>query len=373
MAEQKKSRWKLWGILTLVLVVIMAPLAIAMFVVVLISPSDASQCQDSSAVVSDSEDGSQVIHVPEEFKKLIKDAATVSGLPEQIIAAQIDAESGFDVNATSPAGAMGPAQFMPETWKLYGEGGDPRDPGDAMAAYGRYMSALKEEVQGIAGDDADYLVKLTLAAYNAGPGAVIEHQGIPPFTETQNYVKKITGDSQMKFSADCEAVAGTGVWDGDLGDGEWTNPCPGCVFTSGYGRRNVPGLPDWAQMHMGVDLATPGAGHGDGGPIVTPVDMKVVGFIRNDGCVVTRQTGDPGFGFAFCHLNRIDVAEGQQLKRGDIIGIEGNHAGSVGGGVATHLHLEIYKPHCGGKMNYPYDGCNINPEPILKEKGAWVK
>ena len=74
---------------------------------------------------------------------------------------------------------------MPATWASYGNGGDPFSAKDAIPAYGRYMAALKTEVQGVAGNDANLLVQLTLAAYNAGPGAVQQYKGIPPYQETE--------------------------------------------------------------------------------------------------------------------------------------------------------------------------------------------
>ena len=80
---------------------------------------------------------------------------------------------------------------MPATWATYGNGGDPFDPDDAIPAYGRYMAALKTDVRPIAEEDAGELVRLTLAAYNAGPGTVSRHGGIPAYAETQNYVRTI--------------------------------------------------------------------------------------------------------------------------------------------------------------------------------------
>ena len=110
-----------------------------------------------------------------------------------VAAAQLKQESQWNPNAGSSAGAQGIAQFMPDTWAAYGEGGDVTDPEDAIPAYGRYMAALKEEVEPLADGDADQLVRLTLAAYNAGPGAVTKHRGIPPYRETRNYVRIIAG------------------------------------------------------------------------------------------------------------------------------------------------------------------------------------
>lgn len=182
------------------------------------------------------------------------------------------------------------------------------------------------------------------------------------------------GDSKGKVttvSDDCTAIATS--WDGDLGDGEWTNPCPGCVKTSPYGKREINGVDaSNGGVHYGLDLATPGAGSGNGVKIVTPVEMKVSEIYDTDGCVFAVATSAPKFGFGFCHLNQIDVKQGQTLKRGDIIGIEGNKAGSVGAPVMTHLHLELYKP--GADMSKWYEHHdNLDPEPVLKKKGAWPK
>ncbi|MHA7192022.1 transglycosylase SLT domain-containing protein [Arthrobacter sp. MDT2-16] len=309
--------------------------------------------------------------IPNGWGDLVDAAAKTAGLPVSVVAAQLKQESGWNEGAWSPAGAQGVAQFMPGTWALYGEGGDPFSAEDAIPAYGRYMAALKEQVQPLAGDDADLLVRLTLAAYNAGPGAVQAAKGIPAFTETQQYVEKILSSGQGEFSADCTAPAGIGAWDGDLGDGEWTNPLPGGVFTSGYGHRDIPTLPAWAQDHVGVDLSSPGAGTGNGGPVIAPTSIRITGFNDRDGCVIAKEDGDdPDFGFAFCHLNAYSVVVGDRLKRGDVVGTEGNKAGL--GLVATHLHFEIYKPEA-PEVVHPYQGWNLDPEPILKEKGAWVR
>ena len=332
--------------------------------------ASASECSPSTVVSGEgSEDG--VINVPNGWGPLVEEAAKTAGIPVSVAAAQLKQESNWNPNAGSSAGAQGIAQFMPDTWAAYGDGGDVTDPEDAIPAYGRYMAALRDEVKDVAGDDADELVRLMLAAYNAGPGAVAQHQGVPPFAETQRYVEIILDGGQVEFSPGCQAPTGAKEWDGDLGDGEWTTPLPGGKFTSGYGRRNVPGLPAWAQEHVGVDLATPGAGSGAGGPVIAPTDLRITGFNNEDGCVIAKENGDdPDFGFAFCHLNSYAVKKGQKLSRGDVIGTEGNKAGL--GAVATHLHLGIYRPSAPDVV-FPYEGYNIDPEPILRQKGAWPK
>ncbi|MBG6184672.1 murein DD-endopeptidase MepM/ murein hydrolase activator NlpD [Arthrobacter sp. CAN_A214] len=364
------------GLAALTVVPLGAVLAITLLVASIAEDEETQQLEQASCVVSnegttkpDALQSGAVQSVPNGWGPLVEAAAKTAGLPASVVAAQLNQESGWNENAVSPAGAQGVAQFMPGTWASYGQGGDPFSASGAIPAYGRYMAALKQEVQLIAGNDADLLVQLTLAAYNAGPGAVQQYDGIPPFQETQQYVGSILDAAQTGFSMDCKAPTGGKSWDGDLGDGEWTTPLPGGKFTSGYGGRNVPGLPAWAQNHVGVDIATPGAGPGSGETVVAPTDLRITGFNDKDGCVIAKENGDdPDFGFAFCHLNAYAVKTGDKLKRGDIIGTEGNKADL--GAVITHLHFEIYDPEAPDVV-YPYEGYNIDPEPILKEKGAW--
>jgi len=104
-------------------------------------------------------------------------------LPSGLLRAVAKQESGFNANAKSPAGATGLMQFMPATARGFGI--DPSDPFASIDAAGKYLSQNLKTFGS---------VDLALAAYNAGPGNVKKYGGIPPFTETQNYVKKITAD-----------------------------------------------------------------------------------------------------------------------------------------------------------------------------------
>lgn len=98
-----------------------------------------------------------------------------------LLAAQLMAESGFDPDAVSPAGASGIAQFMPGTAAAYGLA-DPFDPVAAIEAQAHLMSDLLRQFGS---------PELALAAYNAGPGAVEPCGCIPPYPETQAYVARI--------------------------------------------------------------------------------------------------------------------------------------------------------------------------------------
>lgn len=119
--------------------------------------------------------------VPAKYKPAILRSAMKWGVSAALLAAQLYAESGFDPNAGSPAGAQGIAQFMPSTAAAYGLS-DPYDPDEAIDAQGHLMSDLLKQF----GSPA-----LALAAYNAGPGAVSPCNCVPDYPETQAYVAKI--------------------------------------------------------------------------------------------------------------------------------------------------------------------------------------
>jgi len=104
-------------------------------------------------------------------------------LPAGLLAAVAQAESGGDVNAVSPAGAQGLMQMMPTTASALGI--NPFDATQSIDGAARMLSGYLTNYNGS--------VPLALAAYNAGPGAVAQYGGVPPYTETQNYVRKITG------------------------------------------------------------------------------------------------------------------------------------------------------------------------------------
>jgi cell wall-associated NlpC family hydrolase len=117
------------------------------------------------------------------FAPLFQSAGQRHGVSPALLTAVARAESGFDPAAKSPAGAQGLMQFMPAT--AAGLGVDPWKPSEAVDGAARL---LKSHLQRFGSTE------LALAAYNAGPGAVTKHGGIPPYKETQNYVRKIMSE-----------------------------------------------------------------------------------------------------------------------------------------------------------------------------------
>ena len=117
-----------------------------------------------------------------EINNLIDKYASESGLDVDFVKAVINQESGFNPNATSKCGAMGLMQLMPGTAKGLGVT-NAYDPAQNIQGGTKYLKGLM--------DRFDNNKSLALAAYNAGPNAVKKYGGIPPYQETQNYVKSV--------------------------------------------------------------------------------------------------------------------------------------------------------------------------------------
>lgn len=111
-----------------------------------------------------------------------KAAARRHNVPENLFLRLIQQESAWNKNARSPVGAIGLAQLMPGTARELGV--NPNDPHANLEGGARYLSEQYKRFGSWC---------LALAAYNAGPGAVKKYNGIPPYKETQNYVRKILG------------------------------------------------------------------------------------------------------------------------------------------------------------------------------------
>lgn len=118
---------------------------------------------------------------------LIEKYASKNGLDSDFVKALIKQESGFKSDAKSHCGAMGLMQLMPATAMSLGVH-NAFDPEQNIAGGTKYLKGLLDRFDGNK--------ELALAAYNAGPGAVKKYGGVPPYSETQNYVKKVIGNYQ---------------------------------------------------------------------------------------------------------------------------------------------------------------------------------
>lgn len=149
----------------------------------------AIQAQDTTAttavttVAGTDSDFSSYLKTSNTLEQIFEEAATTYNVPKDLLKAIAKAESNFNPNATSGAGAQGIMQLMPATARSLGVT-DSYDPYQNIMGGAKYISQMLEQFNGN--------VSYALAAYNAGPNNVSKYGGIPPFTETQNYVAKVT-------------------------------------------------------------------------------------------------------------------------------------------------------------------------------------
>jgi len=118
----------------------------------------------------------------EKYDDLISDASERHGVSFPLLKAIIKAESDFDPHVVSKKGATGLMQIMPENFKPLGIR-DPFDPWQNINAGARYFKQMYDRFKG--------RLALSLAAYNAGPSAVDYYKTIPPYEETEEYVRRV--------------------------------------------------------------------------------------------------------------------------------------------------------------------------------------
>jgi murein DD-endopeptidase MepM/ murein hydrolase activator NlpD len=271
--------------------------------------------------------------IPPEYADLVNSASTTYGVSAPRLAALLQTESGWNPTAVSPAGARGLGQLMPATAARLGVT-DPFDPAQSINGAAQYLS----EQYATFGD-----WDLAAAAYNAGPGAVQRYGGIPPFAETQNYVRKV-GALAESFGADSDAVL---VCLSDVVAGPVINGDVACPigqphsFTDTWGASRSGG-----RTHKGVDIFA---------------EIGVPLYAYTDGTVRLTSSGLGGLSmwidapsgdrFYYAHLSRHGegVSSGMQVRVGDLVGYNGNTGNARF--TPPHLHWQV---HPGG-------GAPVNP------------
>jgi soluble lytic murein transglycosylase-like protein len=136
--------------------------------------------------------------IPADLNALIQEQAATQGLDPNLLKAVIRTESNFNSHAQSSAGAQGLMQLMPGTAHELGVSNS-FDPAQNIAGGAKYLKTLMSKYQS---------VPTALAAYNAGPGAVDRHHGIPPYAETTRYVDKVMNSYKAYQNAARISVAG---------------------------------------------------------------------------------------------------------------------------------------------------------------------
>ena len=159
---------------------------------------------------------------PAQIERLAREIADSEGVKPDLVVSVVNAESRAGRDQTSPKGALGPMQLMPETARAYGVA-DICNPAQNIRGGVRYLRDLLSE---FGGDEMN-----ALAAFNAGPQAVYRHKGVPPFRETALYVVSIMNRTKT-FRGRAATVAGVDA------------PAPDTAAASGWTGGQVLNLAD---------------------------------------------------------------------------------------------------------------------------------
>lgn len=141
------------------------------------------------------------VDAPSSLETYFQEASDTYGVPVALIKAVAKAESNFNSQAVSGAGAQGIMQLMPATAQGLGVS-NAFDAKENIMGGTKYLAQMLTKYNGS--------VKLALAAYNAGSGNVDKYEGVPPFSETQNYIKKIFGYLGMDSTKSAESTSSAG-------------------------------------------------------------------------------------------------------------------------------------------------------------------
>jgi len=249
-----------------------------------------------------------------DYVPAINEYAQKYNVDPALVAATIHQESGWCQNAISPVGAIGLMQLMPLT--AVGLGVNPLDANQNIKGGTKYTSQnLKMFNNNL--DSA-------IAAYNAGPGAVQKYGGVPPYSETQNYVKLV----KSLYTQYKKCLSGTGITNGPC-----FYPLPSQYKPSYNFKEDRPG-----RYHAGIDI---------GAPRGTPVYAIADGIVVNDYIFTDYASGSPthalfvnhgGIVVNYGEVESVKYKVGNKVKGGEQIASVGQVSSN------SMLHFETYTP-----------------------------
>jgi murein DD-endopeptidase MepM/ murein hydrolase activator NlpD len=279
--------------------------------------------------------------IPAEYAGLVNDAATTHGVSAPWLAAMLQAESAWNPRAVSSAGAQGLGQLMPGTARRLGVT-DPFDPAQNIDGAARYLKQQYEHFGSW---------ELALAAYNAGPGAVIRYGGIPPYAETRAYVPRVAALAEQYGAEDAAViVCAEGV--AAAAEGPVIVDETACPIGRPHHFTDTWGAPrSGGRTHKGVDMFA---------EVGVPLYAYRSGTVRLTssrlGGISLWITADSGDRYYYAHLSGYaeGLTSGARVEVGDVVGYNGNTGNARY--TPPHLHWEV---HPGG-------GSAVNPTPYAR-------
>lgn len=213
-----------------------------------------SYAQSNTTAASAGATASTGAAAPADLSSIFEEAANTFGVSVNLLQSIAKAESNFNADAVSSAGAVGIMQLMPATAAAMGVT-DCRDAYQNIMGGAKYIAQLLQKYSGN--------ISLALAAYNAGSANVDKYGGIPPFSETQNYVKKVLSYLENGVSMDFSGNT-SGTWNNTSSDYAALGQTIANLLAGGVSNDTLDALANLIQTLKTDDNGTPASGNTSG-------------------------------------------------------------------------------------------------------------